>query len=70
MRNLLLIIGFAGFFSMFFSCTKQDCDCTYYNERGEIVESYSEVKEEMSVSNCSVLDTYVEGDSIAGFICK
>lgn len=68
MRNLLLTIGLIGLFSMLFSCTKKDCDCTFYGADGEVVESYSGIMEEMHVNNCSALDTYVEGEG--GFVCK
>ncbi|MCQ2224190.1 MAG: hypothetical protein MJZ14_00510 [Paludibacteraceae bacterium] len=68
MRNLLLTIGLAGVFSMLFSCTKKDCDCTFYDAKGNVVESYTGMMEEMRVSDCSVLDTYA--DSTGGFVCK
>ncbi|MCQ2231163.1 MAG: hypothetical protein MJZ30_04845 [Paludibacteraceae bacterium] len=68
MRNLLLMIGLAGFVSVLFSCTKKDCDCTFYDANGNVVESNSGMKEEMRVSDCSTLDTF--SDSIGGFVCK
>lgn len=68
MRNLLLIIGLASFVSVLFSCTKNDCDCTYYDKKGNVVEGYTGVMEEMRVNDCSSLDTYA--DSIGGYICK
>ncbi len=68
MKRLLLILGLAGLFAGFYSCTKKDCDCTFYDEKGEVVPSYSGIKEEMKVNDCSVLDTYA--DSLGGFICK
>ncbi|MBR3519575.1 MAG: hypothetical protein IKN77_05590 [Paludibacteraceae bacterium] len=67
MRNLLLILGLAGLISAFYSCTKKDCDCTFYNSAGEEVPSYSGLKEEMNVNDCSDLNT---SDSTGYFICK
>lgn len=67
MRGLFLILGLTGFLSVLCSCTKKDCDCTFYNAAGEEVPSYSGLREEMNVSDCSDLNT---SDSTGYFICK
>jgi len=67
MRSLLLILGLTGIFSVLCSCTKKDCDCTFYNAAGEEVPSYSGLKEEMRVNDCSELNT---SDTTGYFICK
>jgi len=67
MRNLLLILGLAGLLSVIYSCTKKDCDCTFYNADGEEVPSYSGLKEEMNVNDCTDLNT---SDTTGYFICK
>lgn len=67
MRGLFLILGLTGFLSVLCSCTKKDCDCTFYNAAGEEVPSYSGLREEMNVSDCADLNT---SDSTGYFICK
>ncbi|MBR5694983.1 MAG: hypothetical protein IKX43_01945 [Paludibacteraceae bacterium] len=67
MRGLFLILGLTGFLSVLCSCTKKDCDCTFYNAAGEEVPSYSGLREEMNVNDCADLNT---SDSTGYFICK
>ncbi len=67
MRGLFLILGLTGFMSVLCSCTKKDCDCTFYNAAGEEVPSYSGLREEMNVNDCADLNT---SDSTGYFICK
>ena len=51
------------------SCTSKDCHCTYYDENGVEVPSYSYDYEEMEISSCSDLDSYVPGEQ-KGFLCE
>lgn len=67
MRGLFLILGLTGFLSVLCSCTKKDCDCTFYNAAGEEVPSYSGLREEMNVNDCADLNT---SDSTGYFICR
>lgn len=67
-----LIFGTLFFCAGLISCTSVDCHCTYYNEAGEEVPSYSYDYEEMGVPSCSDLSTITApgADSIKGFICE
>ena len=72
MKKILSMLGVVAFFAGLLSCTSTDCHCTYYNETGEEISSYTDDYEEMQVSDCSSLSTieYPGQDSIKGYICE
>ncbi len=70
MKKILIALGTVVLSLGLFSCTKNDCHCTYYDEEGNEVPSYSYDYEEMSVSDCSDLNTYGVNGSPKGFVCE
>ncbi len=73
MKKIICMLG--GTLLLFFSaCTKNDCNCTYYNENGEQIDNYTGDFEDMDVASCSDLSTIEEsqiGDKEhTGYICK
>lgn len=70
MKKLNLILGFLFLvLASFVSCSKT-CDCTYYDEEGNVVSSYSRTYEDLGVSDCSKMDTYGQDDIEKGYKCK
>ena len=66
MKRLFLPLLVIAFLTV--SCTKKDCHCTYYDENGAEVPSYSTDYEDMAISDCSELNTMTEGGK--GYICQ
>ncbi len=65
-KNFLLSVFF--FIVLVSSCTI-DCECTYYDESGAIVPSYTQVFEEVDVAECSEFSTIAAPGEKAGYIC-
>lgn len=71
MKKILFAFGTIVLSMGMFSCTKNDCHCTYYDEEGNVVPGYSQDYEEMTVSECSQLSTSgQDGMTPKGFICE
>ncbi len=70
MKNIFFALGAFVLVLGGVSCTKKDCHCTYLDEKGVEVPSYTADYEDMTVDECSSLSTRAENDTIRGFICK
>lgn len=63
------IIPIVLFFALCLSSCTIDCECTYYDESGAMIPSYTQVFEEVDVAECSEFSTIAAPGEKAGYIC-